>query len=239
MPYLRNNNLLSSTQNALSQKILDQLAANNFCIVGCGAVGSIFAELLIRTGALNLTLIDGDTIELKNLNRLQFAEKDVGIKKTDALKKRLCDINRSAKIHAIGCRLREPDDEDAIGKEAMMAVLNSDLVVAVPDNNASRFYCEQLCKEEGSIDTLSIGVSIARNPLLCSYECVWNQSIAKEQIENEGYGEDNGSFASIVWEATSVGFNMLLSHLNDPDSDFTYYYREYKDFGRPITNFSS
>ena len=238
MSHLKDNNLLSSTQNALSQNILAQLATKNFCIVGCGAVGSIFAELLIRTGALKLTLIDGDTIELKNLNRLQFAEKDVGFKKTVTLKKRLCEINGSAKIHAIGCRLRKPDDEDTIGKKARMAVLNSDLVVIVPDKNTSRFYCEQLCKEEGGIETLSVGVSIARNPLFCSYECVWNQSIAKEQIEKEGYGEDNGSFASIVWEATSVGFNMLLSHLNDPSSDFKYCYREYKDFGRPTTSFS-
>jgi len=40
-------------------------------IVGCGSVGSIIAEALIKTGIQNIVLIDFDTVETKNLDRLQ------------------------------------------------------------------------------------------------------------------------------------------------------------------------
>jgi len=39
-------------------------------IVGLGSVGSIVAEAILRTGIKNLTLIDFDLVELKNLDRL-------------------------------------------------------------------------------------------------------------------------------------------------------------------------
>ena len=231
MPSSEDNSLLFSTQRALPQGTLDRLAAKKICIVGCGAVGSIFAELLIRTGALNLTLIDGDKIEQKNLNRLPFTQRDVGRKKADALKGRLHDINSSANIVAINCMLRNTGDEDKKGKKAREAVLSSRLVLVFPDNNADRFFCEQLCKKDDNIDLLSVGVFIGENSF--SYECRWNPKISKKNIENKGYGKDNGSFASIVWEATSVGFNMLLSQLSNHCSDFKYCYRQYKNFGQP------
>ena len=39
-------------------------------IVGCGSVGSVIAEALLKTGVRQITLIDFDTVELKNLDRL-------------------------------------------------------------------------------------------------------------------------------------------------------------------------
>ena len=47
------------------------------------------------------------------------------------------------------------------------------------------------------------------------------------QAEVEGYGPENASFASIVLEATSVAFTMLLSHLRDGKSPFRRYRRKY------------
>lgn len=40
-------------------------------IIGCGSVGSIVAEALLKTGIQNIVLIDFDTVETKNLDRLQ------------------------------------------------------------------------------------------------------------------------------------------------------------------------
>lgn len=77
----------------------DQQAIKSFGIIlaGCG-IGSNIAECALRIGFENITLIDGDTVELTNLNRQNYLKSDVGAPKTDALKKRLLGINSKANI---------------------------------------------------------------------------------------------------------------------------------------------
>jgi len=69
-------------------------------IAGCG-IGSYIAECLLRLGFENLTIIDGDLVELSNLNRQNYTEADIGKNKAAVLQKRLLGINTGAKIEAI------------------------------------------------------------------------------------------------------------------------------------------
>lgn len=64
---------------------------------GCG-IGSNIAECALRLGFENLTLIDGDKVELSNLNRQNYRQQDIGVDKTEALKNRLLSINSEANI---------------------------------------------------------------------------------------------------------------------------------------------
>ncbi len=75
------------------QKIHD----TSLVIAGCG-VGSIIAISAVRLGFENLTLIDGDTIEISNTNRQGYTTKDVGKLKVSALASRLKQINPHVKI---------------------------------------------------------------------------------------------------------------------------------------------
>lgn len=68
-------------------------------IGGCG-IGSYIAECLLRMGFENLIIIDGDIVELTNLNRQNYVVGDIGINKAMALKDRLMAINPNAKITA-------------------------------------------------------------------------------------------------------------------------------------------
>lgn len=55
-------------------------------IIGIGGVGSFLAPTLcLLVGKENITLIDGDTLETKNLNRQLFEEKHIGTNKAEAL----------------------------------------------------------------------------------------------------------------------------------------------------------
>lgn len=63
-------------------------------IVGLGSVGSIVAEILARTGISHFTLVDFDSVETKNLDRLTGVFKeDVGRAKVDVIREA---IRRSA-----------------------------------------------------------------------------------------------------------------------------------------------
>lgn len=61
-------------------------------VVGAGSVGGMVAESLARTGFEDVTLIDFDTIEEHNLDRLQYAtRRDVGSIKVETLTRRLAE----------------------------------------------------------------------------------------------------------------------------------------------------
>lgn len=54
-------------------------------IVGCGAIGSHIAEMLIRLGVDNLTLWDFDTVEPYNIANQMYRNCDIGQTKLNAL----------------------------------------------------------------------------------------------------------------------------------------------------------
>ena len=65
-------------------------------IVGCGAVGSTVAELLVRFGLTNISLYDFDTVEAHNIANQMYRHGDIGQLKVDALKNILTEINPDA-----------------------------------------------------------------------------------------------------------------------------------------------
>lgn len=79
---------LTSTEKGIDAQLPDM----NFVILGCGGLGSNVAIQLASLGAKNLILVDGDTIQKSNLNRLFWAtQRDVGSYKTDCLSTFLCE----------------------------------------------------------------------------------------------------------------------------------------------------
>jgi len=60
-------------------------------VIGCGGTGGFVADGLARLlpRAIDLVLIDMDTVEERNLNRQSFTTADVGLFKSEALAKRL------------------------------------------------------------------------------------------------------------------------------------------------------
>lgn len=69
------------------------------CVFGLGGVGSYTVEALARAGVGKLTLIDGDTLSLSNINRQLYAlHSTVGMKKTDAAKQRVIDISPDCEV---------------------------------------------------------------------------------------------------------------------------------------------
>lgn len=86
-----------------------RLRASTAAIVGCGALGSVAAEILVRAGIGKLVLVDRDTLEESNLQRqFLYDTSDVreGLPKVEAAKRRLAAVNPEVEVVAHNESLR-------------------------------------------------------------------------------------------------------------------------------------
>jgi tRNA A37 threonylcarbamoyladenosine dehydratase len=73
---------------------LQNLKDSKVLVVGVGGVGSFAAEFLARAGVGNLTIVDGDVVDITNINRqLPALHSTVGLSKIEVVGNRLMDIN--------------------------------------------------------------------------------------------------------------------------------------------------
>jgi tRNA threonylcarbamoyladenosine dehydratase len=81
---------------------LNNLLNSNVLVVGLGGVGSFAAEFLVRAGVGTLTIVDGDTVDITNINRqLPALHSTIGMPKVQVLGDRLMDINPELKLTKI------------------------------------------------------------------------------------------------------------------------------------------
>lgn len=81
---------------------LDKLQRSNILVVGLGGVGSFAAEFIARAGVGKMTIIDGDVVDVTNINRqLPALHSTVGQPKIDVVADRLLDINPELQLTKI------------------------------------------------------------------------------------------------------------------------------------------
>jgi tRNA threonylcarbamoyladenosine dehydratase len=86
----------------LGKEIMDSISSTSVIIFGVGGVGSWCAECLVRTGVINLTIVDSDIICPTNINRqVQATSINIGRSKVEEMKARLIAINGDANITAL------------------------------------------------------------------------------------------------------------------------------------------
>ena len=81
-----------------------RLQGGTVLVLGCGALGSVIADMLARAGVGHLVIVDRDFIELTNLQRqVLFDERDVeeAIPKAEAAKRKIGNINSQVQVTAI------------------------------------------------------------------------------------------------------------------------------------------
>ena len=116
-----------------------QFKSYKYIIVGCGGVGSIIAELLVRSGCEQLVLVDLDTIEESNLGRQNFEEEDILEQKTIALRKRLERISRRVMV--------EINSEYVSAKNCDSVCSKGDIIIDCTDNLKTRRILNSYCLE--------------------------------------------------------------------------------------------
>ncbi|NPA43445.1 MAG: tRNA threonylcarbamoyladenosine dehydratase [Chlorobi bacterium] len=100
---------LSRMEPLFSPEAITRLGRARVLVAGLGGVGSHAAEALARAGVGKLTLVDGDRVEITNINRqLPALHSTVGRLKTEVMRERLSDIHPSLQIETVP-RFLEPD----------------------------------------------------------------------------------------------------------------------------------
>lgn len=88
-------------------RIYEKLKSAKVGVAGLGGLGSNIAVALARLGVGALVLADFDVVEPSNLNRQHYFVPHLGMKKTDALKNQISDINRFISIETADVFLTE------------------------------------------------------------------------------------------------------------------------------------
>lgn len=103
-------NWLERTELLIKEKGARKLLKSNVLVIGLGGVGSFAAEFLARAGIGTMTIVDGDTVDITNINRqLPALHSTIGLSKADLMQARLMDINPNLKLTQIS-RFLEPED---------------------------------------------------------------------------------------------------------------------------------
>ncbi|MGQ9640131.1 MAG: ThiF family adenylyltransferase [Candidatus Bathyarchaeia archaeon] len=107
-------------------------------IAGAGAVGNEVAKNLAMVGVGRLTIVDYDTVEVSNLNRMIFFSKeDSGKPKSTILAERLHEKYPHLEITAVNGRLESLP---------LKTFLDSDIIISCLDNFASRVFLTSISR---------------------------------------------------------------------------------------------
>ncbi|UWG98290.1 HesA/MoeB/ThiF family protein [Dehalobacter sp. DCM] len=119
-----------------------KLQSSTVAIVGCGGLGGFLAEELTRIGVGHLILIDGDVVEISNLNRQLFAlEDNIGEPKVKAAKERLLKVNSQTVIDSYEQWFTEETGNSLLA--------GADLVCDALDTGKARLILENTCHDLG------------------------------------------------------------------------------------------
>ena len=118
-----------------------ELRKKTIMIAGVGGVGSLSAEMLARCGVGKLIIIDLDTVEEVNLNRVMYQPKHIGRKKAEVCTEILHTINPDTQVEFIDTDIMSLDFEKAFE----LIISHSDLVLNGLDNIPARQYLNVKC----------------------------------------------------------------------------------------------
>ncbi|MCL6478962.1 MAG: HesA/MoeB/ThiF family protein [Peptococcaceae bacterium] len=120
----------------------ERLLNSGVLLIGAGGLGSPAAFYLAAAGVGRIGLLDGDRVELSNLQRqILHGTPDLGRPKAESGRDRLLHLNPDLKVEAVTGRLTE--------ESASAIIARYDLVLDCTDNFKTRFIMNDACLRLG------------------------------------------------------------------------------------------
>ncbi len=173
-------NWLQRTELLLGKEAIEKLKSKHVLVVGLGGVGAYAAEMIARAGIGRMTIVDGDVINVTNINRqLPALNSKVGRPKTEIMAERLRDINPDIQLEVINAFVRD---------EFMVELLNKpyDYVVDAIDTLSPKVFLIYHSLQKGHKIVSSMGAGGKMDPaqlhiadISKSYNCKLAKAIRK------------------------------------------------------------
>ena len=120
----------------------ERLKRARVLVAGVGALGSVISTYLALAGVGSLRIVDGDVVELSNLNRQTLHwSGDIGKTKTQSAEEKLRQANPSVQVEAVATRI----DEDNVLELAS----GCDVIMDAVDNYDTRYVLNRAALECG------------------------------------------------------------------------------------------
>lgn len=101
----------------LKEEGLSKLQNSTVVVIGLGGVGAACAQALARGGVGRLIVIDGDVVDITNINRQLIAfSSTVGQPKPQVMAKMIQDINPNCQVHPVEEFIRAQNIDQILGE---------------------------------------------------------------------------------------------------------------------------
>jgi molybdopterin-synthase adenylyltransferase len=161
----------------------EKLLVSRALVIGAGGLGSPAAMYLASSGVGTITLADGDTVDLTNLQRqILHASGSIGKPKSLSGRETLARLNPEVTVEAICIRLE--------GEALEAQVAHADVVLDCSDNFATRHAVNRYCVAHGKplvsgaavrFDAQITVFDLRRADSPC-YECLFPESSEFEEL---------------------------------------------------------
>jgi adenylyltransferase/sulfurtransferase len=152
-------------------------------VIGAGGLGSPIVLYLAAAGVGTITLCDGDTVDLTNLQRqIAHFTHSLGTNKAQSAQRTLAAINPETRVVAIPHRVE--------GDELALLVSQADIVLDASDNFATRHAINRACVAHGK--PLVSGAAVRfdgqvtvfdlRHPASPCYHCLFPEGGESEDV---------------------------------------------------------
>jgi tRNA A37 threonylcarbamoyladenosine dehydratase len=178
--------IFQRTELLLGKRFIEKAAEKKVIIFGIGGVGSWCAESLVRSGIVQLTIVDSDLVSLSNVNRQLLATtKTVGKIKTEVLKERLLEINPVAKIIAIQ-KVYCSETSDSFELEGY------DFIIDAIDSLSNKIHLIQTATATNATFFSSMGAALKMDPTRIKAAEFWKVqgcrlgAVLRKQMKRDG-----------------------------------------------------
>ncbi len=155
----------------LGEDGMERIKRARVLLFGLGGVGSYTAEALARVGIGEMTLVDGDTISVTNINRqIPAKHSTIGMEKTQVLAERILDINPLCRVEAV-TKFVAPENIGSFVFEKY------DYVIDAVDNVTAKLMIIKSCWDKNVPVISSMGTGNKLDPTRFEIDDIYNTSV--------------------------------------------------------------
>lgn len=187
-----------------------RLAQSSALVVGCGALGTVSAELLVRAGIGTVTVVDRDIVEITNLQRQTlFDDTDAreGLPKAEAAHRRLSAVNPDVRVRGVIADFSYRNAEEILiesGLETRSTEARSTVIVDGTDNFETRYLLNDLAVKRGvgyvygaAVGTIGMTMTIVPGRTAC-LRCAFEEPPEPGSAAASATCETIGVFAPVT-----------------------------------------